>query len=102
MTPHALSPLDGIDTPALLVDVDVMEANMARIIASCRQAGVGWRPHCKSHKSPDIARLQIAAGAIGITCAKLSEAEAMAEAQAAAQSRPWEISVRTSRCLARP
>lgn len=80
MTPHALTPLDGIDTPALLVDVDVMEANMARIIARCRQAGVGWRPHCKSHKSPDIVRLQIAAGAIGVTCAKLSEAEAMAEA----------------------
>ncbi len=45
-----------------------------------RAGGVGWRPHCKSHKSPDIARLQIAAGAIGITCAKLSEAEMLVDA----------------------
>jgi D-serine deaminase-like pyridoxal phosphate-dependent protein len=71
---------DAIDTPALLVDLDVMERNMAHIVAACRAGGVGWRPHCKSHKSPDIARLQIAAGAVGITCAKLSEAEMLVDA----------------------
>ncbi len=76
----ASAALDAIDTPALLVDLDVMEANMARIVARCAEFGVAWRPHCKTHKSPDVARLQIAAGAIGVTCAKLSEAEAMAEA----------------------
>lgn len=45
----------------------------------CRQHGVGWRPHSKGHKSPEIARRQVEAGAIGVTCAKLGEAEVMAE-----------------------
>lgn len=79
---HALigRPQDALDTPALIVDLDVMEANMAHVLAICRSNGVAWRPHCKGHKSPDIARLEIAAGAIGITCAKLGEAEVMAAA----------------------
>ena len=67
-----LSKLD-LDTPALLVDLDILEANIAHVSATCRTHGVGWRPHTKAHKSPDIARKQIAAGAIGITCAKLGE-----------------------------
>lgn len=70
----------ALDTPALLVDLDVMEANIARIIAACRENGVAWRPHSKAHKTPEIAKMQIAAGAIGITCAKLGEAEVMAGA----------------------
>jgi D-serine deaminase-like pyridoxal phosphate-dependent protein len=70
----------ALDTPALLVDLDVMEANIARIVATCRAHGVAWRPHSKAHKTPEIARMQIAAGAIGITCAKLGEAEVMAAA----------------------
>jgi D-serine deaminase-like pyridoxal phosphate-dependent protein len=69
-----------LDTPALLVDLDLLEANIARIAAACREHGVRWRPHAKAHKCPDIARLEIAAGAIGVTCAKLSEAEVMAAA----------------------
>jgi D-serine deaminase-like pyridoxal phosphate-dependent protein len=69
-----------LDTPALLVDLDVMEANIARIVATCRAHGVAWRPHSKAHKTPEIAKLQIAAGAIGVTCAKLGEAEVMAAA----------------------
>jgi len=69
-----------LDTPALLVDLDTLEANIARIAATCREHGVGWRPHVKAAKSPDIARLEIAAGAIGVTCAKLGEAEVMAAA----------------------
>ena len=69
----------ALDTPALLVDLDVMEVNIARIVAACRAHGVAWRPHSKAHKTPEIAELQIAAGAIGITCAKLSEAEVMAK-----------------------
>lgn len=78
--PHGLIGLtrDALDTPALLVDLDVMEANIARIAAACRAHGVAWRPHAKAHKTPEIAKLQIAAGAIGITCAKLGEAEVMA------------------------
>ncbi len=70
----------ALDTPALLVDLDVMEANIARVAAACRRHGVSWRPHVKGHKTPEIAKKQIAAGAIGITCAKLGEAEVMASA----------------------
>ncbi|MEO8303120.1 MAG: alanine racemase [Betaproteobacteria bacterium] len=70
----------AVDTPALLVDLDVMEANIARIAKTCRDNRVGWRPHTKAHKTPEIARLQLAAGAIGIACAKLGEAEVMAAA----------------------
>src|SRR5215468_209312 len=70
----------ALDTPALLVDLDIMEANMARIVAACRAHGVGWRPHAKAHKTPEIARMQLEAGAIGITCAKVGEAEVMAAA----------------------
>ena len=72
--------ISALDTPALLVDLDVMEANIARIVAMCRAHGVAWRPHSKAHKTPEIARMQIAAGAIGVTCAKLGEAEVMAAA----------------------
>ena len=70
----------ALDTPALLVDLDIMEANIARIVATCRANGVAWRPHSKAHKTPEIAEMQIAAGAIGVTCAKLGEAEVMAAA----------------------
>jgi D-serine deaminase-like pyridoxal phosphate-dependent protein len=70
----------ALDTPALLVDLDALEANIARIARTCRENGVGWRPHTKGQKTPEIARAEIAAGAIGVTCAKLGEAEIMAEA----------------------
>jgi D-serine deaminase-like pyridoxal phosphate-dependent protein len=72
--------LSALDTPALLVDLDVMEGNIARIAGACRVAGVNWRPHIKGHKTPEIALREIAAGAIGVTCAKLGEAEVMADA----------------------
>lgn len=67
-----------LDTPALLVDLDVLTANIAAMAAVCRQAGVAWRPHTKGVKTPEIALMEVAAGAIGITCAKLGEAEVMA------------------------
>src|SRR5882672_9622774 len=69
-----------LDTPALIVDLDVMEENIARIAATCRKAGIHWRPHTKGQKVPAIADKLLAAGAIGITCAKLGEAEVMAAA----------------------
>ena len=69
-----------LDTPALLVDLDLMEANIAHVAQACRAQGVNWRPHVKSHKTIEIARKQIAAGAIGVTCAKLGEAEVLAAA----------------------
>lgn len=72
--------LDALDTPALLVDLDIMEANIARVAETCRAQGVAWRPHFKGHKTIEIARKQIAAGAIGLTCAKLGEAEVLADA----------------------
>lgn len=70
----------ALDTPALLVDLDVMEANIDRVARVCRENGVGWRPHTKGQKTPEIIRKELAAGAIGVTCAKLGEAEVLAEA----------------------
>jgi D-serine deaminase-like pyridoxal phosphate-dependent protein len=72
--------LAELDTPALLVDLDVLEANLAGMAAVAARAGVRLRPHTKTHKSPEIARMQLQAGAAGITCAKLGEAEVMADA----------------------
>ena len=67
-----------VDTPALFVDLDILEANIARIAGACRKGGISWRPHTKGIKVPQIARMLIAGGAAGITCAKLGEAEVMA------------------------
>lgn len=67
----------ALDTPALVVDLDVMAGNIDRIARTCRAHGVGWRPHTKGQKTSEIIRLELAAGAIGITCAKVGEAEAM-------------------------
>ncbi|HEY4985971.1 MAG TPA: alanine racemase, partial [Bradyrhizobium sp.] len=67
-------------TPAAVIDLDRVERNIARIQAACNAAGVANRPHIKTHKSPMLARRQIQAGAKGITCQKLGEAEVMADA----------------------
>lgn len=69
-----------LDTPALVLDLDKMEANIREMAQVAGEAGVGLRPHVKTHKSPRLARLQVEAGATGITVAKLGEAEVMAEA----------------------
>ncbi|MBS0479612.1 MAG: alanine racemase, partial [Proteobacteria bacterium] len=69
---------ERLNTPALIVDLDAIEANIAAMAAFGRASGVALRPHAKTHKSADIARLQIAAGAVGVCCAKLGEAEALA------------------------
>ena len=68
-----------LDTPALLVDVDAMEANLATMQAVVRRNGIASRPHAKTHKCPQIARLQIGSGSVGICTAKVSEAEVMLE-----------------------
>ena len=73
-------PVSELDTPALLVDLDAMERNIAAISAEVRRHGVNWRPHAKAHKCPAITHKQLAAGAIGVTVAKLGEAEVMAAA----------------------
>ena len=69
-----------IDTPSVLIDLDVVERNLRRWQAHCDAAGLANRPHIKTHKIPDLARRQIALGAQGITCQKLGEAEVMADA----------------------
>lgn len=66
-----------LETPSVLVDLDIAEANIDRFQAYCDSHGLGLRPHIKTHKLPVLARRQIAAGAIGITCQKVTEAEAM-------------------------
>src|SRR5262249_9447422 len=72
--------LDVIDTPAVLLDLDVLERNVARMAERARGAAIRLRPHAKTHKTADIARLQLAAGAAGLTVAKVGEAEAYADA----------------------
>ena len=72
------SPKSTLDTPALLIDLDVLESNIAHVAQLCRAHGVQWRPHFKGHKTLEIAQMQISAGAIGVTCAKLGEAEILA------------------------
>ncbi|HEX2555993.1 MAG TPA: D-TA family PLP-dependent enzyme [Microvirga sp.] len=67
-------------TPAVVIDLDRVERNIARLQAACDAAGVANRPHIKTHKSPMIAQMQREAGAKGITCQKVGEAEVMAEA----------------------
>jgi D-serine deaminase-like pyridoxal phosphate-dependent protein len=69
-----------LDTPALVVDLDVLERNIAGMAALCADVGITQRVHTKTHKTPEIARMQVAAGSQGITCQKLGEAEAMADA----------------------
>lgn len=70
---------DELDTPALLLDLDRFERNATRLLTALRAAGVAWRPHSKAHKSPFLAARQIELGAIGVTCAKVGEAEVMVE-----------------------
>jgi 3-hydroxy-D-aspartate aldolase len=66
-----------LDTPALCVDLDALERNIATMAEFCRSKGVALRPHAKTHKSVNIAARQVAAGAIGICCATIGEAEVM-------------------------
>ena len=71
---------DDIPTPALLLDADRFERNLARMRDHVRAAGKNYRPHAKTHRCPEIARRQVEAGALGVACAKLGEAEVMAGA----------------------
>jgi D-serine deaminase-like pyridoxal phosphate-dependent protein len=69
--------ISELDTPALVVDLDVMERNLSRMADYCREHNLRLRPHTKTHKIPELARKQIESGAGGITVAKLDEAEVM-------------------------
>ena len=66
-----------LDTPALYIDLDILERNIARMQEQCRAWGVALRPHVKTHKIAEIAQMQLDAGAIGITVAKVGEAEVL-------------------------
>jgi D-serine deaminase-like pyridoxal phosphate-dependent protein len=74
------SSIEALPTPAVLVDLDLLERNVARQAARARKARVRLRPHAKTHKCPEIARLQRAAGASGLSLAKVSEAEVFVDA----------------------
>ncbi len=70
--------IEDLPTPSVLVDLDVLESNVRGMQARAREAGLKLRPHAKTHKSPEVGRLQLAAGAAGLTLAKTSEAEVFA------------------------
>lgn len=70
----------ALNTPALILDLEALDRNITAMAAYAKSRGIGLRPHSKMHKSPEIARRQIAAGALGLCCAKLGEAEMLAEA----------------------
>src|SRR5215510_1481534 len=79
-TPLAAKIAREYGTPCAVIDMDRVERNIARVQVACDKAGVANRPHIKTHKSPMLAQMQVAAGAKGITCQKIGEAEVMAEA----------------------
>jgi len=74
---HEPISIDQLPTPALTIDLDIFDRNIAKMQSHLNTAGLGLRCHTKMHKSPIIARKQIAAGAIGVCCATISEAEVM-------------------------
>src|SRR5215469_4714526 len=69
-----------LDTPCLLIDLDILAANVARMAALARRSRVALRPHVKTHKSAQIARMQLDAGATGICVATVGEAQVMRSA----------------------
>jgi D-serine deaminase-like pyridoxal phosphate-dependent protein len=75
-----MTSVNDVSTPAVLIDVDVLERNIARMAERARAAGVRLRPHGKTHKLLEVGRLQLAAGASGLSLAKTSEAEVFAGA----------------------
>lgn len=73
-------PVSAIETPAVIVYMDVLESNIAQMPQLAREAGVRLRPHTKIHECPEIAKLQMAAGACGIEVGAIERALCMAEA----------------------
>src|SRR5918994_1132918 len=75
-----MTPVETLETPAVTIRVDVMEANIARVQQRLSALGLANRPHIKTHKIPALAKLQMEAGAVGITCQKLGEVEVFTDA----------------------
>ena len=67
--------IQDLETPSVIIDLDLMEKNITAMQKRCDEIGINFRPHIKTHKIPDIARRQVEAGAVGIACQKVSEAE---------------------------
>src|SRR4051795_10282558 len=76
---HIVAGEQAVDTPLIAVDLDLLERNIAEMASLAATYGVSLRPHAKTHKSPHIARMQLEAGAVGLTCAKLGEAEVLVD-----------------------
>jgi len=72
--------VEELDTPVVTVELDIVAANIRKMQAYCDRHGIRFRPHIKTHKIPELGRLQVQAGAQGITCQKLGEAEVFADA----------------------
>jgi D-serine deaminase-like pyridoxal phosphate-dependent protein len=70
-------PVNDIDTPALVIDMDAMKRNLARMAEFAKKHNIRWRPHAKLHKCSSLAKMQIKAGAVGVCVQKTAEAEAM-------------------------
>jgi D-serine deaminase-like pyridoxal phosphate-dependent protein len=75
--------VEELETPAFVVDLDVLERNVRTMAEHARRHGVALRPHAKTHKTVEIARMQLGAGAVGLTLAKIGEVEALLDAGAA-------------------
>jgi D-serine deaminase-like pyridoxal phosphate-dependent protein len=75
-----MKPVSDLDSPAVTVDLDIMEANLRCVQAHLSKHGIGNRPHIKTHKIPALGKMQMQAGAMGITCQKLGEVEVFADA----------------------
>src|SRR5919201_2320128 len=71
--------MEELDTPVAVVDLDRVERNLSRWQEYCDRVGLANRPHIKTHRSVELARRQVALGAVGITCQKLGEAETMVD-----------------------
>src|SRR5918996_1024553 len=75
-----MTSLAELDTPAVTIDLDIVERNIARVQNHLSRHGLANRPHIKTHKIPALAKMQMAAGAVGLTCQKLGEVEVFADA----------------------
>ena len=73
-------PVESLETPAVTVDLDIMDDNIRRVQSYVTKHGIAFRPHIKTHKIPALGKLQMQAGAVGITCQKIGEVEVFADA----------------------
>src|SRR5687767_9581143 len=72
--------IHDLETPSILIDLDIMQRNLEAMQKRCDDLGIQFRPHIKTHKIPAIAKMQLAIGAVGIACQKVSEAEVFVDA----------------------